>query len=133
MLCQNCKKKPTCIKLCERAEKWVNQDYRYQRELCVPEKTLEILEQIRIDKGIHDWKQVASYFSAQKINFPFLTSLQNKILHKFFFEGLQDKQIAFRLSGNRKGSYSCGAIRKQRSRAYAKIRHFFAIIKEGKK
>jgi len=32
MLCQKCKKKDTCRKLCSEAEKYVNQDYTTQKE-----------------------------------------------------------------------------------------------------
>jgi len=98
MLCQDCKKKPTCTKLCKKAEKWVNQDYRYQRELCVPEKTLEFLEWLREEKGIHDWQDIAQYFSAEKIDFPFFSEKRNKCLYVYYFKGRTYKQIASDIS-----------------------------------
>jgi DNA-directed RNA polymerase specialized sigma24 family protein len=35
MLCQDCDKKPTCTKLCEQAQQYVNQDYVPRTE-CLP-------------------------------------------------------------------------------------------------
>jgi hypothetical protein len=100
MLCQECKKKPTCTKLCERAEKWVNQDHVSLREIPKPEWLLARLN-VKA-KPPHKLPVLQSYFSQEKINFPFLTPLQNKCLHLFYFEGLSYKQIARSLSGGKR-------------------------------
>lgn len=97
MLCQECRKKDTCIELCERVKNWVDQDYVSQRELVEPEWLLEWLNIKAMPS--YKWQEIISYFTDERVNFPFLTSIQNKILHLFYFEGLSYRKIARAMSG----------------------------------
>ncbi len=94
MLCQECKKKTTCHKLCPQAEKYVNRDHVSQREFVQPEYMLELLDiHIKIDSH----SDLASFLSESSINFPFLSPLQNKTLSLFYFGGLSYAEIAWKL------------------------------------
>ena len=94
MLCQECKKRDTCTKLCEKANNWVNKDHVSQRELPCTEFTLEYLDSLSPVK----WQAMASYYKVESLEFPFLSDLQNKCLHLFYFEGFKYKQIAIRVN-----------------------------------
>ncbi len=108
MLCQDCPKRESCAELCAKAERYVGQDEKkYQRERTYGSSVvLDILGY----RSRHNWQDCSTYWIAQSVNFSELTPTQNKCLHLFYFEGLSYKQIAFRLSGNRKGAYSCDNI-----------------------
>lgn len=110
--CEGCPKFSKCVKLCEKAERFVNQDYKYQREL--PLKRVIFAKAILLPK-------------TTKFDLPFLNPIQNKILTLFYCDGLSYKQIAFRLSGNRKGSLSCGKIDNCIRSAKKRISRFFHI------
>lgn len=75
-------------------------------------------------------KSLEQFCAGRCLNFPCLTPLQNKILSLKVFQGLTYKQIAFRVSGNRKGAYSCDVIRGQIYRAKQTIRDFFLVSSE---
>ena len=122
MLCQECSKKESCVELCLKAEKWVNSDHVSQRELPCNEFTLEYLNYISPVK----WQTIASYHHVESLEFPFLSDLQNKCLHLFYFQGLTYKQIAFRLSG-RYRKLSLKAVKGQLARAKKKIRSICSI------
>ncbi len=102
MLCQDCSKKPTCVELCEKAERHVNRKYISQRETTFPTISIEnlnlTLDNLSYYKSIHTFPELSSYFNEPGVNFPFLSELQNKCLHLFYFHGLTYKQIAYRLS-----------------------------------
>ena len=102
MLCQECPKKESCVELCQKAEKWVNGDHVSQRELmfsCISEENLNLtIDNLNHHKSIYSHQELVSYFNEPSVNFPFLSDLQNKCLHLFYFQGLTYKQIAYRLS-----------------------------------
>ena len=123
MLCQDCSKKNTCTELCEKTEKYVNQDYKYLRELPCDENLIEYLNYV-IDKN---WPELVSYFTEELVNFPFLTPLQNKIIHLFYFQGLTYKQIARAMSGNRKYKINREQVSYQLRSAKRRILQFFSI------
>ena len=130
MLCQDCPKKNTCTELCEKTEKYVNQDYKYLRELPCDENLIEYLNYV-IDKN---WPELVSYFTEELVNFPFLTPLQNKTLHLFYFQGLTYKQIARHLNGGRNPStanrLSVNAVDYQLRKARKEILRFYSISEE---
>jgi len=126
MLCQECSEKPTCTELCERAERYSNRDYVYQRELPCPEFTLEYLAW----KAPIEWAVLANYHHEESVNFPFLTNLQNKCLHLFYFEGFTYRQIASCLSGGYRRSIPANAVDYQLRKARKDILRFFAISRE---
>ena len=94
MLCQECPKKESCVRLCLSAEKWINKSNISQRELPCNEPTLEYFNY----RSPVKWKTLASYHQVESLEFKFLSDIQNKCLHLFYFEGLTYKQIAYRLS-----------------------------------
>ncbi|PIP07071.1 MAG: hypothetical protein COX51_07440 [Syntrophobacteraceae bacterium CG23_combo_of_CG06-09_8_20_14_all_50_8] len=57
----------------------------------------------------------------EKLKIPFLSPLQNQILN-MTAKGLTDKEIAFRLSGNRKGKWTSNQVRYQFRLAKKKIK-----------
>jgi hypothetical protein len=124
MLCRDCKKHPTCVQLCEKAEKYVDRDSVSLRESQQSDVALDLLSYHLDEPGI---PEIASFFAGGTPAFPFLTPLQNKILGMFYFDGLSRKQIAFRISGNRKGALSCAAVKAHLSKARAEIRSVFSI------
>jgi hypothetical protein len=127
MLCQTCKKKPTCESLCPKAEKYVNKDYVALRESPQGSISLDLLS-YHLD--LTPAEDIASYFTDGKPNFPFLTPLQNTILEMFHFRGLTYKEIAFYLSGNgRKERLTYLAVKSQLARARAEIRSFLYILR----
>ena len=131
MLCQECKKRDHCVALCAKAEKWVSQDHVSQREL--PTSPIRDkddanfnteLDLIFYHSGIGPLSSLISEYPHEAISF--LTPLQTTILRMFHNDGLTYKQIAFRLSGNRKGSYSCDAVDYQIRSAKQKLLRFFS-------
>ena len=121
MLCQDCPKKPTCQELCERAEKRVSQDYVFQRERTYPHvnskgdanKNLK-LDNISFHVSPYKFSILSSYFKHDKLNFSFLTKLQNKCLHMFYFDGLTYNQIAMRVrKGKSKIKYQLYLAKRQ--------------------
>ena len=136
-LCTQCPKRATCTSLCEEAEKYVNQDYRYQREsLYPPIRNREdacfnlILDNInwhlneKPSASQVTIKRLTSLFQGYDFNFPFLTPLQNKCLYLFYFEGLSYAKIAFQLS-NQYRQVSSRAVKHQLARARKEIVAFF--------
>ena len=123
MLCQECPKKESCVELCQKAEKWVNGDHVSQRELPCNEFTLEYLNY----RSPVKWQTLASYHQVESSKFPFLSDLQNKCLHLFYFEGLAYKKIARAMSGNRsRTKLNQSGVKYQIKRAKQLIRaHFF--------
>jgi DNA-directed RNA polymerase subunit RPC12/RpoP len=67
------------------------------------------------------WDNYSSAFAVDGAFLTCLSQLQNNILQLFYGEGLSYKQIAFRLSGNRKGSFSCEQISYQIRSAKIKL------------
>jgi len=109
MLCQECPKKSECVELCLKAEKWVNSDHVSQRELIFSQVQEGEAGSIRLNTALDlanfystfNHSELSSYFTESEVCFPFLSDLQNKCLHLFYFEGLTYKQIARAMSGNR--------------------------------
>ena len=129
MLCRECSRRESCKSLCKKAEKYADQDYIYQRESTHPNYILEILSE---KVSVYQLGEMASYFNEDSVNFPFLTKLQNKILKMFYFDGLSYREIAFRISGNRKGAYSCDAVSWQLRLAKRKFTQIIPNYKGGK-
>jgi hypothetical protein len=129
MLCQDCKKHPTCVQLCEKAEKYVDRDSVSLRESQQSDVALDLLAYHLDEPGI---PEMASFFAGGTPAFPFLTPLQNKILGMFYFDGLSRKQIAFRMSGHNKFSLSPIAVESHLARARKKIRLVFSIYEHTK-
>ena len=130
MLCQNCSKRPTCKKPCERLNRDLSKHTRAQRELPIAsEAALSVMyHDVGYSGNPHSYAEILSAFSEDNFSLPFLTPLQNKCIHLFYFEGKTYKEIAFRLSGNRKGSCSCGQVRDRLHSAKQLIRqHLFGI------
>ena len=107
MLCQECSKKSECVELCQKAEKWVNSDHVSQRELIFSQIQEGEAGSIRLNTALDlanfystfNHSELSSYFTESEVCFPFLSDLQNKCLHLFYFQGLTYKQIAQHLSG----------------------------------
>ncbi len=117
--CEECKKRSDCVELCDRVEKYISQDYKYQRELTQPEW---IMDWFLGTVSTHDVAEVVSYFNEKSVDFPFLSPLQNKILHLFHFEGKTYKEIARALSGNKsKSKINQNAVKWQLQSARKKI------------
>ena len=143
MLCQECKKKSECVELCEKAEKWVNGDHVYQREQIFPH-VREIWEgsvNSHLDNfsclNFYKQPEIASYFAEENVCFPFLSDLQNKCLHLFYFKSLTYKQIASCLSSaNQHGVYlklPSDKVKYQIKKAKQLIRAHFYKSEGGKK
>ena len=119
MLCQECSKKSECVELCERVSKHLRRYSAYLRELPCTEFTLEYLDY----RAPTDWDTLADYHTLEeneKINFPFLSDLQNKCLHLFYFKGLTYKQVAIRTN------HKVRSVRHQLYKAKQLIRgHFY--------
>ena len=139
MLCQDCSKKPTCTELCPEAEKWVNKDHVSQRELTYPQvrnrnnasKNLPLDNLFYYLRGFPQ-SEVAEFFTEDNVSFPFLTSLQNKCLHLFYFGGCSYAEIAKRLSGNRsKTKLNQSAVNQQLRKSRMKIIQFFSKVRGG--
>ena len=135
MLCQECSEKPTCVELCEKAEKWVNQDHVSQREMTFPQVAEGERGKIRLNlildlfnlRSNTPHSELVSYFTEEKVSFPFLPNLQNKCLHLFYFGGYSRAEIAKRLSGNRsKTKLNQNAVKHQLSKARKEIVSFFS-------
>lgn len=142
MLCQDCPKKETCTELCEKAERHIRKDHVSQREKIFPhireswESNLNPhLDNFSYHLGLYNPSEISSYFTEESVNFPFLTPLQNKILHLFYFQGLTYKQIASRLSSaNQHGVYvqlPSKAVDNQLVRARKEIQGFFSKNRGG--
>lgn len=123
MLCQECKKRDKCVKLCPEAEKYVNRDRVSQRESCHEDY---VLDWLNLHVSPHPFSALVSFWQEDNLNFPFLSPLQNKCLHLFYFEGLSYVEIAFRLS-NQYRQVSSHKVRGQIYRAKQKIREFSSI------
>ena len=119
MLCQRCKKKPTCIEPCRNLENHLKKFSRYLRELPCAEYTLEYLDL----RSPATWQTLSNYYHNDSVSFPFLTKLQNKCLHMFYFEGLTYNQIAMRVRKSKT------VIKGQLQRGKCKIRSIFTISK----
>jgi hypothetical protein len=138
MLCQECKKKPTCKKLCERAEKWINQDYISQREWIFPHVrdrrkanlNLPLDNIYQHTKAPHQIDEITSFLNSIEISLV-LTPLQNKCIHLFYIDGFSYKQIAFRLS-NQYHQHSSRQIKYQIHLAKRRIVSFFSKNVRGK-
>ena len=125
--CTECPKYSECTELCDRAEKYVDQDHIAQREVTFTEDFLELLQ----IQSPFTWPEMASFFKAESVNFPPLTPLQNKILHLFYFEGLSYREIARAVSGNRsKTKINQSAVDYQLRKARAEILRFSSTNRE---
>lgn len=100
MLCQDCKRKSKCTRLCSKAERYVGQDHVAQRESCYPPvrewenatKNLPLDNiSFHVAKGATPWDYTLS------LNFDeppkYLTQLQVECL-KLFYSGYQYWEIA---------------------------------------
>jgi DNA-binding NarL/FixJ family response regulator len=131
MDCTKCKKYSTCTTLCKKAEKYVSQDHVSQREILlqpIQDRVKNDRRTARLNTPLEladlfedvDLVQIASFFTEKKVDFPFLTPLQNKILHLFYFEGQSYAEIAMRVNIRVK------AVDNQLVRARKKIKGFFS-------
>lgn len=79
----------------------------------------------RFSRGQDRWKFMANYFHADKVAFPFLQDIDNRILHLFHFEGLRIREIVRTLGGGRDKKtairLTVDAVKKRKARAEAKI------------
>jgi len=111
MLCQECPKKESCVELCLKAERWINKDHVSQREITFPnigrENLNTPLDNLNHHKTLHSLPELVSFFNEDNVNFPFLSGLQNKCLHLFYFQGLTYKQIAMRVNRRVKDVDNC--------------------------
>lgn len=105
MLCQNCppKKKSVCKTLCPKAEKYVRQDHVSQRESPLSEvreyanATMNMhTDNVFYYISSHSFQELNDYYSAEQqiFQFPFLSTIQNKALYLFYFDGLSYAEIA---------------------------------------
>lgn len=122
MLCQTCNKQPTCTKLCDKAEKYVSQDYCRNRETYLPEEYLDLLSYHLKITPVND---VLAGLPSGTINFPFLSDIQNKCLELFYVEGKSYAEIAMLV--NRR----VRAVERQLSKARKEIAGFFYNSKGG--
>ena len=130
MLCQDCSKRPTCKKQCKALEKDLKKQEKYQREINIyHEETLDFLVNDPLVFP-YDYAEMGGFFSSpDPLHFPFLTPLQNKCLHLFYFEGKSYKEIAISLSGNRsKTQLSQTQVRRQLHSAKRLIREHFSYM-----
>jgi len=136
MLCQECPKKPQCKEACQELNEDLKKHERYQRETTISSD--EILSFLANDPDVFPYKygeMVRFFLPGQPLNFKFLTPLQNKILHLFYFDGRTYKQIATNLSGGSgktKRQLNANVIRRQIYLAKQKIRNFFYNSREEK-
>ena len=100
MLCQDCTKRDTCTELCEDAEKYVNRDHVSQKEIIVSRIPESKGKNLPIDNAYYHAgaNDLSSYFTESQVELSFLTPLQNKCLHLFYFEGLTYAEIAQRVN-----------------------------------
>jgi len=127
MLCQECSKKETCQELCLEAEIYASRDYKRGRESPQVEFVLEYLNTDSVYP--YTYQEMVSYYKEAEVNFPFLTDLQNKCLHLFYFEGKTYKQIARAMSGNRsKTKLNQRQVRRQLYLAKRAIREHLLYI-----
>ena len=118
--CTECKKYATCTELCEKAENYVSQDHVSQREPTFAECGIN-------NNTPHSWEELVAYLNENKIDFPFLTKSENKILHLFYCDGLTCRKIAKAVSGNRsKTKINQNAVRVRLQRLRAKICAFYS-------
>jgi 16S rRNA C967 or C1407 C5-methylase (RsmB/RsmF family) len=131
MLCETCPKRATCTKLCPAAERYVNQDYRGQRESTYPSVNDRAnsgqnlpLDNIQLHVSLWTVQDLFSAFNDDEAHFPFLSDLDNKILnlraHRLSF-----KQIARVISGHGWG-YKESAVKMRNKRAIIKLRYFLS-------
>jgi len=128
MLCQECDKRERCKRLCERAERYVNQDYKSQRESCYPpvREWEDATKNLPLDNiSYHVAKSKSPWLPRSFPTFDeikeIVTPLQYRCL-KLFCEGNSYAQIAKKV--NRKVTtvtmqlhYSKQQIRKESSKS----------------
>ena len=129
MLCQECDKKSSCTELCDEAEAYVSQDHVPQREMTyspIPRGGAMNTDLDNINFHVNEregrpglrFQDFASFFTAEKLEFPFLAELENRLLYLFYFEGDSYAQIA------QKVNLKVGKVRKRIHLAKRKIRNF---------
>ena len=104
--CIECEKYENCTELCERVENYSNKDYISQREKTFPQvpnrsnstKNLTLDNIAQHMRDVPQLVELSSYFTEEKVSFPFLSDLQNKCLHLFYFHGLSYTEIAMRVN-----------------------------------
>ena len=124
-ICTECKKRSTCQDLCKEAESYVDQDNISQKEITFSELGVSI--GAVFDKEFSElmWpEELSCNHTKEYSNFPFLTSLENKIISMFYLQGLSYSQIAIAMSGNNKGKISRRAVKHHLSKARAEIVSF---------
>jgi hypothetical protein len=124
MLCQTCPKRPTCTRLCEKAEKYVSKDSISLREIPQPDISIDL---ISYHFDFIPTEEISSHFTEGLPNFHFLTPLQNKILGMFYFQGLTYAQIAVRVRHSKK------SVDANLARARVEIRGVFSNYECTKK
>ena len=122
MDCRKCQKYATCKKLCDRAEAFVSKDHVAQRELTykpVNDKAdadMNLpLDNIAYSPGAFPYThaEMFTFYNASREDWKseILTKEENNALYWHLSQGISYRQIAFRLSGNRKPSYSVGKVK----------------------
>ena len=124
-LCSKCLKRETCVELCPKAERYVNQDHVKMREL-VSSNIVDMALDREDEELIHI--EIASYLSCGDVNFECCTSLENRILKMFYIDKFTHKQIAHRLSNQHRRLLST-AVKQRLKRVRVKLRHFFSIYR----
>lgn len=136
MLCQDCRKRPTCKKPCPALERDLRRFTKAQREkpLAGVRDRQTATMNLRMDniQQVISWRLLGigdNYFTLDggDINFPRLTRLQNQCIQLFYFEGKSYRKIARALSGGRgKIRLNESQVRYQLHRAKKLLRkHFF--------
>lgn len=67
------------------------------------------------------WGEMASWWTEEEVNFPYLDRLENKLLHLIHFEGKSYSEIAQHLVKPRRGRWSKDAIRLKYQRILKRI------------
>jgi len=121
-ICERCPDYP-CSTLCPRAERYVAQDHVPQRETPCPEAPRDPIPV--------SLEEIQSCNAEGCLNFPFLSKLQNKLLHGFYYEGKTYRELAFQFSGKGNGErLSICRVRYELYRARLKISNFSSKGKE---
>jgi DNA-directed RNA polymerase specialized sigma subunit len=115
----------TCTELCKKAEKYISQDYVYQREILKPpsstdKKNLEYIADKRTKKNLVTLHELMVQYSSGALDEKFLSKTERQCMRLHYIDGLTHKEIAHRLSNQHRQLLS-GDVTKCIYRAKRKI------------
>jgi DNA-binding NarL/FixJ family response regulator len=118
-MCARCAERETCRNLCPAAERYACKDFVNLRERYHSRPV------VSVNQSSSAWERIQDTTYTDLPEYSFLSDMENKLLHSYWFQGRSYAEIA------KQYHMSLSAIKSRLTRVYAKLRDREALLYKG--